>query len=284
MSEKWGQVRSIIESADVILEVVDARDPWGTRVKEVEKLADKLGKPLVIVVNKADLVPRAILERWAKLLRRERRTVFLSARERMGTRKLWVEIRRATRKRPVTVAVVGLPNVGKSTIINYRRGRHSEGTSPIPGFTTSPKRVRASRWLRVVDTPGIVPRLSEEELALRSALRPEALEDPVPAAMRFLEIVARKRPEVLVELYGFAPSSSDSGSLYKFIEELAVKRGLLGKGGVPQVEEAARILLRDWQTGRNRFYLEPEDYGLRAEEEGGEHVREKADREQANVG
>lgn len=278
MSASWRQVRHIIENADVILEVVDARDPWGTRVKEVEKLADKLSKPLVIVVNKADLVPKAVLERWARLLRRERRTVFLSVRERMGTRRLWVEIKKATQKRPVTVAVVGLPNVGKSTIINYLRGRHSAGTSPVPGFTTTPKRVRAARWLRVVDTPGVVPRLSEEELAIRSALRPEALEDPVPAAIRLLDIIARKRPEILAELYGFAPSNSEPSSLYRFLEELAARRGLLGRGGVPQVEEAARIVIRDWQTGKNQFYLEPEDYGLETERVHEERVGEKADR------
>lgn len=262
MSEKWHQVRCVVEQADVILEVVDARDPWGTRVREVEKLADALAKPLVIVINKADLVPKDVAERWARLLRRERQVVFLSATARKGTRKLWVKLKRISQKRPVTVAVVGLPNVGKSTIINYLRGRHAAGTSPIPGFTTSPKKVRAARWLRVIDTPGVVPKLSEEELALRSALRPEALEDPVPAAMRLLEIIVGKRPETLVKIYGFAPPSADGDNLYRFLEELARKRGLLGKGGVPQVEEAARIVLRDWQVGKNTFYLEPEDYGL----------------------
>lgn len=274
----------MIEKADIVLEVVDARDPWGTRVPEVEKLADALSKPLIIVINKADLVPRNVAERWAKLLGREKPTVFLSATERLGTRKLWVAIKKVSTKRPVTVAVVGLPNVGKSTIINYLRGRHSAGTSPIPGFTKSPKKVRAATWLRVVDTPGVIPKLSEEELALRSALRPEALDDPVAAALRLLEMIVRKRPELLLKLYGFAPAGVEKDHLYRFLEELALRRGLLGRGGVPLAEEAARIVVRDWQTGKNTFYLEPEDYGLRAEGDDDDRVGEEADGEQAHEG
>jgi len=262
VSETWREVREVIERADVVLEVVDARDPWGTRVLKVEKLADELGKPLVIVINKADLVPKEVLDRWVRILRRARETVYISASRRLGTRKLWVALKKATDKRPMSVAVVGLPNVGKSTIINLLKGAHSVGTSPIPGFTKHVTRVRAKTWLRVIDTPGVIPRLKEEELALRSALRPEALEDPLPAAMKLLQLIASKRPGVLESLYGFTPGGSGPDEIYTFLEELARRRGLLGKGGQPLVEEAARVVLRDWQNGKNTFYLEPEDYGL----------------------
>ncbi len=256
MSE-WHQVRRVIKQADVVVEVVDARDPWGTRSREVERLADALGKPVVIVVNKADLVPKNILEKWARILRRERKTIFISATKRLGTRLLWRALREATDKRPMLVAVVGIPNVGKSTIINYLKGSHSVGTSPIPGYTRHVTRLRVARWLRVLDTPGIVPR-NPEELALISALRPEALEDPVPIATRFLELVAKKNPTLLKDLYEVEWENDP----LLFLEKLARRRGLLGKGGTPLVEEAARIVIRDWQTGRNNFYLEPEDYGL----------------------
>lgn len=258
MSRKeWRLVKAVIKRSDVVLEVVDARDPWGTRSPEIERLADALGKPLIIVVNKSDLVPKAVVEKWARVLRRERRVVFLSAQKRMGTRLLWKALRESTEKRPVVVAVVGIPNVGKSTIINYLKGSHSVGTSPVPGYTRHVTRLRAARWLRVIDTPGVVPR-SPGELVLVSALRPESLEDPVPLALRVLEIVAKKRPSLLHELYGV----EWSGDGMAFLEELARRRGLLGKGGAPLVEEAARVVIRDWQNGRNTFYLEPEDYGL----------------------
>ncbi|MEZ0345739.1 MAG: GTPase [Infirmifilum sp.] len=255
----WRLVRNVIRKADVIVEVVDARDPLGTRSQEIEKMADSMGKPLIIVVNKADLVPKEDVEKWARILRKERTTVFISATKRLGTRFLWKILSRTAVKRPIVVAIVGVPNVGKSTIINYLKGAHSVGTSPIPGYTQHVTRLRVARWLRVLDTPGVVPRRLGE-LALVNALRPESLDDPVPVAVKFLELIAKKKPHLLKELYNI--EWKNDGIL--FLEELARKRGLIGKGGTPLVEEAARIVIRDWQTGKNTFYLEPEDYGISA--------------------
>ncbi|ABL78225.1 GTPase [Thermofilum pendens] len=256
-------VKRVIARADVVVEVVDARDPWATRSPEIERYAVRLGKPLLVVVNKSDLVPRDVLEKWRKVLEKHFPVVFISATKRMGTRMLWRSLRRVAprkpRGKPVVAAVVGIPNVGKSTIINYLKGSHSVGTSPIPGFTKSITRLRAAGWLRVIDTPGVVPRMSQEELALRGALRPESLDDPVPAAKKLLELIMCKKPGLLKELYDV-----EAEDPVVFLENLARRRGLLGKGGVPLVEEAARIVLRDWQTGKNTFYLEPEDYGLSA--------------------
>ncbi|MGC9107854.1 MAG: GTPase [Infirmifilum sp.] len=253
----WRLLRKIIAKSDVVVEVLDARDPWATRSPQLEKLADTLGKPLVIVVNKADLVPKNIAEKWKKILSKERPTVFISASKRLGTRRLWKVLREASGKRPLVVAVAGIPYVGKSTIINYLKGAHAVGTSPIPGYTRNATRLRVARWLSVIDTPGIIPpKLGE--LALISALRPESLDDPIPVAFRLLELIGKKNPKLLESLYGVEWQQDAQN----FLEKLALRRGLLGKGGVPLIEEAARIIIRDWQTGRNTFFLEPEDYGL----------------------
>jgi len=255
------QVKRLIKKVDLVLEVVDARDPWGTRSIEVERYAEKLGKPIILVINKSDLVPKEVLAKWKKVLGKKHPVIFLSVAKRLGTRNLWKILRnhalQESKNKPVLVAVVGIPNVGKSTLINYLKGSHSVGTSPIPGYTKTTTRLRVSKWLRVYDTPGIVPRLSAEELALRGALRPEALEDPVPAAVKLIEFIYKKKPSFLKDLYGI-----ETDNPYQFLEEFAKKRGLLKKGGEPIIEEAARIIIRDWQTGKNNFYLEPEDYGL----------------------
>ena len=257
-SKEWRLVRRVVEKADVVFEVVDARDPMATRTRELERLASRLGKPLVIVINKADLVPREVVERWKRVLSKEYPTIYLSARDRLGTRMLWKAARRAARaKRPVVVAVVGLPNVGKSTIINVLKGRHSAGTSPVPGYTRDDKLVRAATWLKVVDTPGVVPRGDEEELVIRSALRPESLEDPVPAAMKLIERLRARDPEAFKRTYGV-----DDEDPYRLLEKIAERRRLLLKGGRLNVEEAARIVIRDWQTGKLVVYFTPEDYGI----------------------
>jgi len=256
--DPWRLVKSVVRRADVVVEVVDARDPMATRSRELEALVRRLGKKLVIVINKADLVPRGVLEEWKEVLSREYPTVYLSARERLGTRWLWRIIKQVATKRPVTVAVAGLPNVGKSTILNVLRGRHSASTSPIPGWTRARMEARAATWLRVIDTPGIVPRGGEDELAIRGALRPEALDDPLPTAIKLIHMLRRKDPRVFEKCYGV--SYDDPLSL---LESLARRRGLLLRGGKLNIEEAARILIRDWQTGKIVVYFTPEDYGLK---------------------
>ena len=258
MKDAWAIVRKVVREADVVLEVVDARDPMATRSRELERMAAEEGKKLVIVINKADLVPREVLEEWKRVLSREHPTIYVGARKRLGTRFLWRIIKRVTDRRPVVVAVVGLPNVGKSTILNVLKGRHSVSTSPVPGWTKHATLARAATWLKVIDTPGVVPRGEEEELAVRGALRPESLEDPVPAALKLIEVLRRKEPDFLKKYYGV-----DESDPLRALEELARRRNLLKKGGEPNVEEAARVLLRDWQSGELAVYFTPEDYGLR---------------------
>ena len=259
MRKEWRAIRGVIKKADLVLEVVDARDPWGTRCLKLEKMVDSMKKPLIIVINKADLVPREVMEQWKNVIGRFRPTIFIGARERLGTRKLWIAIKQHSSKRPVSVAVVGYPNVGKSTIINVLRGRHSVGTSPKPGFTRSPKTVRAAAWLKVVDTPGVVPVEEKDELSLvmKSGLAPEDLDDPVPVTVRFIRLALDKNPRIFERTYGVKGDNP-----VELLEKIASRFGFITKGGKLNLEEAARKILRDWQQGKLVFYFTPKDYGL----------------------
>jgi len=92
--EAWRRVRSVLEMSDLVLEVIDARDPVETRNRRLEDLVNRLGKSLMMVINKADLVPMEVLKEWRRFLERDYPTVFISARDRLGTRKLIVNIKR----------------------------------------------------------------------------------------------------------------------------------------------------------------------------------------------
>ncbi|MCD6368969.1 MAG: 50S ribosome-binding GTPase [Thermoproteales archaeon] len=253
--EAWRKVRKIIRNADVVLEVLEARNPMGTRSLKLEKLVSRLGKPLILVINKADLVPREIMDEWKNVFEKEYPTIYISARKRLGTTFLWKTIRKVVpgNKPVVKVAVVGYPNVGKSSIINILKGRHSASTSPKAGYTKHVQEYRASRWLKVIDTPGVIPlRESEVTLVLRFALNPEDLSDPVGTACKLIKLGLKLHPEVFKETYKVQSKTPE-----EILREIALKRGLLLKGGKLNIEEAARIVLRDWINGKLVFYIPP---------------------------
>ncbi|MEZ0319903.1 MAG: GTPase [Pyrobaculum sp.] len=255
MKETWRLVRRVIEDGDVVLEVLDARDPLATRNEDVEKLAERMGKRLLIVINKADLVQRDVLDIWKKYFeKRGLSVVYISAKHRLGTRKLIVKIRALAPRIPATVVVVGYPNVGKSTIINYLKGRHVAPTSPKPGWTRGEQLVKAKSWLLVLDTPGIVKTSSTGDLALdviRGLIDPGTVDDPVPYAYALLKRVLAYNPAALKEAYGI------DSDLENALEEIGrVKRRLL-RGGRVNLEEAARIVLKDWVVGRLKYSVAP---------------------------
>ena len=248
----WFRVERVIRRANTVLEVLDSRDPLGTRNLELERLVRRLGKRLLLVLNKADLVPRRVLDEWIGFFKSKGYTVFpVSAKRRRDLEVLGGYVREAAGRRRVVLAVVGYPNVGKSTIINGLKGRRVAETSPIPGFTRGEKMVRVDDRLLLVDTPGVLPikRGSAPSLVLRGFIPPEKLRNPVSPAVKLLEDILDSMPNLLKETYGIEGEAPD-----RFLEDLAAKRGFLLKGGELNVEEAARLILRDWQTGKLRFY------------------------------
>ncbi len=253
----WFRVRKVVERANVVLEVLDSRDPLGTRGLDLEGLIKSLGKQLLLVLNKDDLPPRKIVSRWVNYFESRGYVVFsLSAKRGKDVEILKRAVKRLVRMRPIVLAIVGYPNVGKSTIINSLKGRHVAETSPIPGFTKGEKLVRIDEDLLVLDTPGLLPskRIGAFERALRGFTPPEKLRNPLTPSIKLLDEISNSMPNLLKKTYGIEAIES-----YGFLEMLAAKRGFLIKGGEPNIDEAARTILRDWQSGKLKFYKLPED-------------------------
>ncbi|MEQ9715010.1 MAG: GTPase [Candidatus Asgardarchaeia archaeon] len=251
----WKSFWSVVKEADVVLEILDARFPDRFRYKNIEEKLKRMGKAIILVINKADLIPKEVLNAWKRIFSKEYPTVYLSATERLGTRILRKTILRYAPRIPAKVAIVGYPNVGKSSIINVLKGRHSAGTSPIPGFTTSIQLIRISSKIMMIDTPGVFPSLGkEEELALKGALRPESLENPYFAAKYIFETILNWNPMAIKETYDINTTNFE-----EFIEEFARKRGLLKKKGELNIDEACRIFIRDWQKGKIMAYEKPDN-------------------------
>ncbi|NPA05362.1 MAG: GTPase RsgA [Crenarchaeota archaeon] len=253
----WRNIAWLVRRADVVLEVVDIRDPPSTMSRKLERLVRSLDKKLVVVLNKADLVPRSVAEGWVRLLRdRGYNAVYIAARHRLGTRKLRKAIKRVVDVTPIVVAVVGFPKTGKSSIINALKGRHSASTSPVPGspgYTHHAQLYRAPGGLYLIDTPGVIP---VEGGGLEAAIRgrpPEELRDPVGVAVKLLEKALRYNPRCVLDAYGIAETDP-----YRILEAIALRRGWRYKStGEPLVEEAARTVIRDYHKGKLLFYVPP---------------------------
>lgn len=225
--------KTVLEQADVILYVLDARDPTGTRSREVERQimsAASGSKRLILVLNKIDLIPPPVLKAWLAHLRRYFPTIPLRAsmpasnahtfdHKQLTPKNTSETLLRALKsyaatkqmKRSIAVGVIGYPNVGKSSVINALTSRLNKGTqsSACPvgseaGVTTSLREVKIDNKLKILDSPGIVfpaeassatTRKSEYEarLILLNALPPAQISDPVPAVALLLSRLAESQ-------------------------------------------------------------------------------------------
>ncbi|KAI9844210.1 MAG: hypothetical protein M1837_005716 [Sclerophora amabilis] len=280
--------KQVVEAADVVLYVLDARDPEGTRSKEVERAvmaAEGGQKRLILILNKIDLIPSTVLRSWLLHLRRYFPTLPLRASgaapnaQTFNHRQLTVPATSATLikalksfahskqlKRSTTVGVIGYPNVGKSSVINAIVSRFGGGATTCPvgaeaGVTTSLREVKLDKKIKLLDSPGIVfpnssdgPRTEEQaRLILLNAVPPRQIEDPVPAVSLILKRLSSSEElyAKLMEVYGLTPLMNDNGDLTTdFLIQVARKRGRLGKGGVPNIISAATTVITDWRDGR----------------------------------
>ncbi len=254
----WRVVKGAIDEVDLVVEVVDARDPIGTRNRKLEKLVMEEGKPLLIVMNKADLVPREWTEEYKR--RSEIPVVFISARERKNTGILRKEIKKLAKplleeKEKVKVALIGYPNVGKSTIINTLKGKKAVGTAPIPGYTKGKQLIRLSKKIWLLDSPGVVPIDDFDELVIKGGFPADKIEEPVKPALKLISRILETRREAITEKFGIKEFESEEEILRKIGE----RRGLIKSGGEVDLEETARWFLREWQTGRFTLFASEEE-------------------------
>ncbi|CAB50299.1 GTPase [Pyrococcus abyssi] len=252
----WRIVKEVIGEADIVVEVVDARDPIGTRNRKLERMVIESGKKLLIVMNKADLVPKEWAEEYKK--RSEIPVIFISARERKGTGILRKELKKMAKtidKDKVKVALIGYPNVGKSTIINVLKGKHAVGTAPIPGYTKGKHLIRLTKRLWLLDTPGVVPIDDFDELVIKGGFPADKIEEPVKPALKLIRRILETRKEALTEKFDIREFRDEEDILRKIGE----RRGIIREGGEVDIEETARWFLREWQTGRFTLFSNDEE-------------------------
>lgn len=300
--------KTALENSDIVLYVLDARDPIGTRSREIEQeilTAGDGSKRLILVLNKIDLIPPDALKRWLEHLRRTLPTIPLRANTPASNAHIFDHKALTVRgtsdtllkalksyaqsknlKRGSKVGIIGYPNVGKSSVINALLSRLGPSTKsriscPVgaeAGVTTALREVKLDNKLTLLDSPGIVfpPSLStssevpnltrkqadEARLVLLSAIPPSAIDDPIPAITLLLNRLSQTPSPFnqMMEYYKISEATlvpQDGDITTDFLVQVARKRGRLGKGGVPNLNAAAKSVLADWRDGRISAWVEP---------------------------
>ncbi|PFH32465.1 putative nucleolar gtp-binding protein 2 [Besnoitia besnoiti] len=261
----WGELYKVIDASDVIVQVVDARDPIGTRCFRVEKYLrnHKQSKHMVLVLNKIDLIPPAVARIWVRRFSKEIPTLPFQAKKQekaAGRLQLFQLLRQYVQlmsdRKHVSVGFIGYPNVGKSSVINALRSKQVCRAAPIPGQTRVWQYVALTKRLYLIDCPGIVPAsaaISDSLRVIRGVVRPERIQCPED---HIDEVLKRVQQDSIRARYDI-PDKCTWNDSEEFLTILAKKKGKLRKGGEPDISTAARIVLYDLQRGRLPYYVPP---------------------------
>ncbi|MBQ6322174.1 MAG: ribosome biogenesis GTPase YlqF [Lachnospiraceae bacterium] len=285
---------------DLVIELLDCRAVLSSRNPDIDTLSK--GKSRLILLGKADLADERRNHEWAAWFEnRGIATALIDARAGKGMKNISALIEQACREkrerdkrrgilnRPIRAMVAGIPNVGKSTLINSMAGKGVARTGNKPGVTKGKQWIRLNKQVELLDTPGILwPKFEDQDvgrrLALIGSIRDE-ITDPQELALYLCAWLGREYPDILRERYGIeesgitgtigtdeitgtggatgiagaAGTDGECGEAVwmKLLEQIAIRRAALQRGGEPDLQKAAQILLTDFRSGKlGRISLE----------------------------
>lgn len=273
MTKTRRQIEADLKQVDAVCEIVDARIPMSSRNPDIDAICGS--KPRIIVLNRMDLADPAATRRWREYFKsRGMAVIATDCKTRQGIADFTPAARAACAEklqrdaargmnRPLRVMVVGIPNVGKSTLINQISGRKGAKAENRPGVTRGKQWVTVDSGLQLLDTPGILwPKFEDPEvgmmLAYTGAVK-EGVIDLEELACRLLELLLKYYPHVLSERYQVEAEPGTPG--YELLEMAGRKRGYLLRGAEVHTERMAKVLMDEFRSGKlGKFTLEmPEE-------------------------
>ena len=261
MAKTKREIKEKLNLIDIVYEVIDARMPKSSKIVDIDDLIQN--KPRILIMTKYDLCDKSETDK------------FISYYENLGYQVIPVDLMNGTnvhkiidasevilkeenekrkekglKPRNIRALIIGVPNVGKSTLINRLVGKKSAGVGNRPGFTKSLSWIRINKDIDLLDTPGILwPKLEDQEsahiLAAFSSIKEEILNDDQIASF-ILRKLYELYPKALEERYGIFELDDDLIEAYDMI---AKRRGALGRGGIADYEKVSSIIIQDFKNG-----------------------------------
>ena len=273
MTKTRRQIEADLKQVDAVCEIVDARIPMSSRNPDIDAICGS--KPRILVLNRMDLADPNATKQWAAYFKKKGMSViatdcktrkgigdFVPAARAACSEKLERDAKRGM-NRPLRVMVVGIPNVGKSTLINQISGRKGARAENRPGVTRGKQWVTVDSGLQLLDTPGILwPKFEDPEvgmmLAYTGAVK-EGVIDLEELACRLMELLHKYYPQTLLERYKVDAPADIPG--WQLVEIAGRNRGFLVFGGEVNTERMSKVLLDEFRSGKlGKFTLEmPEE-------------------------
>ena len=254
------EVQERLKLVDVIVELLDARIPVSSRNEVLYKITKD--KMRLVVLTKTDLADQKETTKWINLFEKQGfSAVFADLNnqsdikkiirevEKLGENKNQKFIAKGMKPQPVRAMIIGIPNVGKSTLINKISGRHAASVENKPGHTKAQQWIKVSNKFELLDTPGILPPSYDDpekaiNLALVGSVNAEILPNEELAKHAF-DFVKENYPEYLKTRFEYLDLNKDNETCF---EEIAYKRGYFTKGG-QDIEKAYKVFLNEVKNG-----------------------------------
>jgi ribosome biogenesis GTPase A len=259
-----------LKLVDLVVELLDARIPLSSKNPDIDSIVKN--KPKIIVLNKSDLADERISEEWRRWYNSKGYTsIFIDSIKGKGMSQLKNKMREIMKDkiqrdkergrlfRPIKTMIVGIPNVGKSSLINKIAGKASAVTGDRPGVTRGKQWINVNDQIQLLDTPGILwPKFEDDNvginLAISGAIKDNIL-DTTELASILLERLSEEYPKNIQERYKLSSLENKKG--YELLEEAGRSRGCIVSGGVVDLTRISAVVLDELRGGKiGRISLE----------------------------
>lgn len=273
MTKTRRQIEADLKLVDAVCEIVDARIPISSRNPDIDSICG--AKPRVIILNRMDLADPQMTKCWQEYFRSKGiASVATDCKSRKGIALFEPTVRSVLKEKiarnaekgmnkPLRIMIVGIPNVGKSTLINQISGRKGAKAENRPGVTRGKQWVTVNNGLLLLDTPGILwPKFEDPNVGMMLAYTGAVKENVIDTeelACKLMELLRRHYPDVVRERYKIEFTDEMPG--YEMLEAAGRKRGFLMARGEINTERMAKVLLDEYRSGKlGHFTFEtPED-------------------------